>query len=86
MHNLHLLLNRLADVGVDFVVVGGFAGVIHGSALDTNNLEVCAVLSAENVGKIRAALADINPVHRQTHRSCLSWNIPPPGSHWRIFT
>ncbi|MSU25503.1 MAG: nucleotidyltransferase [Opitutus sp.] len=79
MHNLHQLLNRLADAGVDFVVVGGFAGVIHGSALVTQDVDVCAVLSAENVEKIRGALADINPVHRQTHRLLSFLEHPAPG-------
>lgn len=79
MHNLHLLLNRLADAGLDFVVVGGFAGVIHGSALVTNDVDVCAVLSAENVAKIRTALADLNPVHRQTHQKLSFLRYPEPG-------
>jgi len=79
MHNLHLLLNRLADAGVDFVVVGGFAGVIHGSALVTRDVDVCAVLSAENVARIRAAFAGLNPVHRQTHRLLSFLEHPAPG-------
>jgi len=29
MKSLHLLLQRLADAGLEFVVVGGFAGVLH---------------------------------------------------------
>jgi predicted nucleotidyltransferase len=79
MHNLHLLLQRLADAGVDFVVVGGYAGMIHGSALITKDVDVCAVLSAENVEKIRRAFADINPVHRQTHRLLSFLEHPAPG-------
>lgn len=79
MHNLHLLLNRLADAGVDFVVVGGYAGVIHGSALVTRDVDVCAVLTADNVERIRNALADINPVHRQTHRQLSFLEHPAPG-------
>lgn len=79
MHELHLLLQRLADAGVDFVVVGGFAGMIHGSALITKDVDVCAVLSTENVEKIRKAFADINPVHRQTHRQLSFLEHPAPG-------
>ena len=40
MHKLHLLLPRLADAGVEFVVIGGCAAVIHGSAYMTNVIEV----------------------------------------------
>ena len=79
MHKLHLLLQRLADAGVEFVVVGGYAAVIHGSAMITNDVDVCAVLSAGNVEKIRAALGDLNPVHRQTHRKLSFRDHPAPG-------
>ena len=49
MHKLHLLLQRLADAGLEFVVVGGYAGVIHGSALITNDVDVCAVISLDDL-------------------------------------
>ena len=51
MHSLHVLLNRLADAGIEFVVIGGFAGTLHGSSLITDDVDVCAVLSAESVEK-----------------------------------
>jgi predicted nucleotidyltransferase len=79
MHDLHLLLQRLADAGVGFVVVGGYAGMMHGSALITQDVDVCAVLSAGNLEKIRRAFADINPVHRQTHRRLSFLEHPAPG-------
>lgn len=79
MHNLHLLLQRLADAKFDFVVIGGFAGVLHGSALVTNDLDICAVLSAENVEKLRGILADMHPVHRMTHRKLSFLDHPTPG-------
>jgi len=79
MHRLHLFLQRFADAGVEFVVVGGYAAVLHGSALITNDVDVCAVLSAGNVEKIRAALADLNPIHRITHRKLSFLEHPAPG-------
>jgi predicted nucleotidyltransferase len=79
MHKLHLLLNRLADAGVEFVVVGGYAAVIYGSAYVTDDVDVCAVLSPENIEKIRAALGDLHPVHRQTHRRLSFIDHPAPG-------
>lgn len=45
MHNLHQLLKRLAEAQLDFVVIGGYAGVLHGSSLVTNDLDICAALS-----------------------------------------
>lgn len=68
MRNLKLLIQRLADSGVDFVIVGGFAGVLHGSAYVTEDLDICAVFSVENVEKLRDALRDLQPVHRMTHQ------------------
>ncbi len=79
MVNLQLLLQRLADGGIDFVVIGGFASVLHGSAMVTDDLDICAVLTGENVEKLRAALKDLNPVHRMTHRR-LSFLDHPAGA------
>ena len=79
MNNLHLLLQRLADAGFEFVVVGGYAGVLYGSAYVTNDLDICAVLSSENIGKLRKALADLHPVHRMTHKKLSFLEHPPQG-------
>jgi|694.fasta_scaffold51150_3 predicted nucleotidyltransferase len=79
MHQPHQLLRRLAEAGVDFVVVGGYAAVIHGSAYVTNDLDLCTVLSPDNLDRIRRALADLQPVHRQTHRRLSFLEVPPPG-------
>ena len=80
MHNLHLLLQRFADAGFDFVVVGGYAGVLHGSSLVTHDLDLCAVLSPENVGKLRSVLGDLHPVHRMTHKKLSFLEHPPSGT------
>jgi predicted nucleotidyltransferase len=61
-------LQKLADAEVEFVIVGGFAGVLHGSAYVTDDLDICAILSPETVAKLRTALADQHPVHRITHQ------------------
>jgi len=36
------LLKRLIGHEVEFVIVGGVAGVLHGSSLVTRDLDVCA--------------------------------------------
>jgi len=79
MKNLHLILQRLADAGFEFVVVGGYAGVLHGSAYVTNDLDVCAVLSPENIGRLRTALTDLHPVHRMTHNRVSFLENPAEG-------
>lgn len=52
MAQLNRLLERLCDADVDFVVVGGFAAMLHGSTLVTRDLDVCAVLTPESVEKL----------------------------------
>jgi len=77
MKSLNLLLQRLADAGPEFVVIGGYAAVLHGSSYVTNDLDLCMVLSRENVARLRLALADLNPVHRLTHKKLSFTKFPP---------
>lgn len=76
---LNRLIERLCDAGVDFVIVGGFAGMLHGSSLVTRDLDVCAVLSAENIAKLRAAFGDLHPTHRLTPQRLSFLDTPEPG-------
>jgi predicted nucleotidyltransferase len=62
--NLNQLLQRLCDAEIDFVIVGGFAAMLHGSSLVTRDLDVCALLTGENVAKLREVLRDLKPTHR----------------------
>jgi molybdopterin-guanine dinucleotide biosynthesis protein len=39
MKNLYVLLQRFADAKLDYVVVDGFTGVLHGSAYVTEDLD-----------------------------------------------
>ena len=61
MQDFSTLLRRLADAGLDFVIVGGFAAVTHGSAYLTRDVDICALLTSGNVAKLRAALREWNP-------------------------
>ena len=60
------LLERLAKAGVDFVLVGGMAGVVHGCTYVTQDTDICCKFSIENLLTLQKALMDINPVHRMT--------------------
>jgi hypothetical protein len=55
------LIRRLARENVEFVLVGGMAGVVHGSSLVTQDLDVCARPTPENMGRLLAALRDLAP-------------------------
>jgi hypothetical protein len=76
---LNQLIQRLSVAEIDFVIVGGFAGMLHGSSLVTRDLDVCAVLSRENVARLRDVLRDLNPTHRQTPQRLSFLENPAPG-------
>lgn len=62
--NLKSLLKRLLEHEIDFVLVGGFAGMVHGSPLLTWDLDICLRIDEVQVLKLREALKDLSPRHR----------------------
>ena len=79
MQNFDRLLHRLADSGLEFVIIGGFAAITHGSALMTRDLDICTVLSSEAVAKLRTILADWHPTHRMTPQRLSFLDFPKSG-------
>jgi len=59
--NFETALQCLSDAGVDFVVIGGWAAIFHGSAHVTNDLDICYSRDGENLRKLAAALAPYHP-------------------------
>ncbi len=55
------LLESLLDGGVEFVVIGGVAAVLHGSTLLTRDLDICVPLGSESLLKLQVALKPMNP-------------------------
>ncbi len=80
MADLKHLLERLSGADIEFVIVGGFAAVLHGSTLVTRDLDVCTVLTATAVDKLRNVLADLSPVHRIGGGKLSFLTEPGPGS------
>ena len=54
----------LGEGGVEFIVVGGVAGAIHGSARLTFHLDVVYRRTQENIARLAAALALHEPYLR----------------------
>jgi predicted nucleotidyltransferase len=52
------------EQGVRFVLIGGYAAILHGSRLLTEDIDACAPLDQENLGRILAALKDTRPKFR----------------------
>ena len=78
MTDINNLLQRLCDAEIDFVIVGGFAAMLHGSSLLTRDLDVCAVLTRENVAKLRQVLRDLHPAHRLSEPKLSFLDNPGP--------
>ena len=55
------ILTALHDQGVNFVIIGGAAAVLHGSAYVTADLDICYSREKENLKKLATALAPLNP-------------------------
>ncbi len=60
------LLEHLVDTHVDFVLVGGYAGVVYGCTYVTQDVDICCDFSAANLLALQKALSDLHPVHRMT--------------------
>ena len=79
MNDLNQLIQRLCDADIEFVIVGGFAAMLYGSSQVTRDLDVCALLTAENVQKLRLAFRNAHPAHRLTPQNLSFLDNPEPG-------
>ena len=75
--DLNYLIKTLLENDVEFVLIGGFASVIHGSNHVTQDLDICAILSQNQLFKLRKALEDLHPVHRMNLKANVSFNERP---------
>jgi hypothetical protein len=54
------LLAHLTAFGVDFIVIGGIAAVIHGSERNTFDLDICPAQDEGNLAALGRALTEID--------------------------
>jgi predicted nucleotidyltransferase len=54
------LLRQLADAGVEFIVVGGAAAVIHGAPITTEDLDIVHRRTPENVSRLKTVLDQLD--------------------------
>jgi len=64
MTDFKTVVRTLADGGVEFIVVGGFAAVVHGSARVTFDVDVVYRRSTENIARLVLALTPYHPYLR----------------------
>jgi hypothetical protein len=58
------LLETLVAHGVDFVLIGGLAGVVHGSSYPTHDVDIAYARDDENLERLAAALRELSATLR----------------------
>lgn len=76
MDNLKKLLKLLGDARIEFVIIGGVAANLHGSAQVTYDIDIVTRLNAESIQKLRACLQPFHPVHRMTPQKLSFLEVP----------
>ena len=71
------LLRALAEHNVAFVIIGGVALVLHGSARVTQDLDVCYARDDENLRRLSQALTPFSPTLRGAPPE-LPFRLDPP--------
>jgi len=65
--DLQALLKLLIHSPVEFVLVGGFAAVLHGCNQTTRDIDICVVYSHEQIRLLREILEPFHPKHRMEY-------------------
>jgi predicted nucleotidyltransferase len=64
--DLGALIAALAEAGVEFIVVGGAAAVLHGAPITTQDLDLVHSRSPENVQRLLALLQRLDTILRDS--------------------
>ena len=62
------ILEVLGRHGVEFVVVGGLAGVLHGSPIPTRDVDVVHARTPANIARLLGALHELHATYRNDPR------------------
>jgi hypothetical protein len=66
--NFIAAVQALVDENVDFVIIGGWSAILHGSSSVTNDLDICYSRSPDNLKRVVAALTSFHPRLRDVPR------------------
>lgn len=64
MMDYQKLIKRLIENEVQFIIVGGFAAVLYGSSVMTEDLDLCIPFEKNNIQRLLNAFKDVHPEHR----------------------
>jgi predicted nucleotidyltransferase len=62
--NLEKLLPTLVGAGVEFIIIGGVAGILHGSARATYDVDLVYSRNEQNIERLASVLSAYNPYLR----------------------
>jgi hypothetical protein len=62
--DLTALLAKLCDAGIEFIVVGGAAAVLHGAPITTNDLDIVHRRTPENVARLLELMLQLDAIMR----------------------
>ena len=80
--NLELAVQALSDAGVDFIIIGGWSAILHGSARVTNDLDVFFSRKPDNLRRLAQALAPYHPRPRDLPRDLpFLWDAKTLGAN-----
>src|SRR5215472_15653983 len=65
MTNFREAVAALTRAGVNFIVVGAYAGILQGSAQVTQDIDICYERTPENLKRLAAALIPYHPRLRE---------------------
>ena len=77
------ILAALVGRGVDFVVIGGIASVLHGSARNTFDLDICFSVEPANLGVLGAVLTEVLQARLLARTTFPSWPMSERSAAWR---
>lgn len=66
MEQLTEILKRLCDAKVEFSLIGGLASRHYGVSLVTEDVDICARFTPENLRRIEQTFKEFHPRHRLT--------------------
>jgi len=78
------LLRTLVSAGVEFIVIGGAAAVAHGAATPTQDLDIAAPMTEENLERLMTALAPLRPHHATRPDLGIVWQTPAELTRFRL--
>jgi predicted nucleotidyltransferase len=78
MDSILQTLERLNKSGVEYVLIGGMAARVHGSSVNTDDVDICILARDEHFQRIVESFADVHPRFR------MQPNQPPvtPDHPW----